>query len=89
MPSDIQDGRVNLTSPTITISDWAIEISPHRDPNIAWKMNNTQISPSIYIRMKTQLYGEYRRILRPSTLDNYHITLQTLLTTKEYYGKDN
>ncbi len=82
LPLNADDWRVNLFDKSLTIADRNISIYPTKDPDLARKENQYQITPYFVVSMKTKLYSEiWQRKLRDSISD-YQFTLQTTFTTK-------
>lgn len=88
LPSDQNDGRVNLFQKNITISDRNLIIYPTKNPQYALAENNVQINPYFTINLTSKLYGKIRqKKLGMQNIDTYQINLQTTFNTKNFYVK--
>ncbi len=76
LPSDSDDGRVNLTDSKITISDRNIEVRPAKDSYLAVNETEHLLDPYIKINLTANIYGEY---------SPEEITLQTSIWFKNSY----
>lgn len=86
LPIDEYDWWLSITPHSITISDWSLFLTPNRNPQYAWGINEVQINPFIRIQFSTHLYGEFWHMsIRPSSLNAYTLTLQSAFTTKQQY----
>jgi hypothetical protein len=86
LPSDQNDGRVNLFQKNITISDRNLIIYPTKNPQYALAENNVQINPYFTINTTSKLYGQIRRKrLGMANIDTFQINLQTTFNTKNFY----
>lgn len=87
LPSNQDDGRVNLFDRNITVTDRNLMIYPTKDPEYAWADDMSQINPYFTISIKTKLYsGVWQRKLADS-MKNFEFGLQTSFTTKNNYLK--
>ena len=81
LPSDADDGWINLSVNDITISDRYLTISPRKDPHLAWAEDSYQISPFVTIQYTTKLYAKNRLSkIPPWQMDLYSMRLQTTLS---------
>lgn len=88
LPSDQNDGRVNLFQKNITISDRNLIIYPTKNPQYALAESNVQINPYFTINLTSKLYGEIRqKKLGLQNIDTFQISLQTTFNTKNFYVK--
>lgn len=76
LPSDSDDGRVNLTDPKITISDRNIEVRPAKDPYLATNESQYLLDQYIKINLTANIYWKH-------SLEE--ITLQTSIWFKNSY----
>jgi hypothetical protein len=88
LPSDQNDGWVNLFQKNITISDRNLIIYPTKNPQYALAENNIQINPYFTINLTSKLYGSVRqKRLGMANIDTFQINLQTTFNTKNFYTK--
>lgn len=88
VPSDQNDGRVNLFQKNITISNRNLIIYPTKNPQYALAESNVQINPYFTINLTSKLYGEIRqKKLGIQNIDTFQISLQTTFNTKNFYTK--
>lgn len=86
LPSDQNDGWVNIFQKNITISDRNLIIYPTKNPEYALAENNIQINPYFTINLTSKLYWQIRRKrLGIANIDNFQINLQTTFNTKNFY----
>lgn len=76
LPSDSDDGRVNLIDAKITISDWNIEVRPVKDPYLAVNEPEHLLDPYITIALTANIYWHD---------SNEEISLQTSIWFKNSY----
>jgi len=76
LPSNSNDGRVNLTDPKITISDRNIQVHPAKDPYLATNESEYLLDPYIKINLTANIYWQY---------SSEEITLQTSIWFKNSY----
>lgn len=78
MPIDEEDGRKNLLSSDITITDWKLDVQPTHDPKLSWNSEASQINPYIRVAFVSKLYWKNRsRKLDREQINNYSLSLQT------------
>ncbi|MFA7298816.1 MAG: type II secretion system protein [Candidatus Absconditabacterales bacterium] len=88
IPSDQDDGRVDLFQKNITISDRNLTIYPTKNPQYALAENQVQINPYFIINITSKLYGQIRqKRLGMQNIDTFQINLQTTFNTKNFYTK--
>ena len=76
LPLDVDDGRVDITNPKITVSDWNFELYPAKDPYLAKKETWYLLDPFVKVNLTTNIYGKQVED---------EITLQTSLSFKNSY----
>jgi hypothetical protein len=76
LPYDINDGRVDITDNSITISSRNLEIYPSKDPYLATEDYSSQIDPFMKINFTINYYGWQ---------SNEETTLQTSIWFKSPY----
>ncbi|MFZ2151273.1 MAG: hypothetical protein WAZ12_04295 [Candidatus Absconditicoccaceae bacterium] len=86
LPSDPDDGRVNMFPKNITIADRNLIISPTKNPEYSRK-EGFQINPYFTISINNKLYGEIWQWKIGKAIDNFNLNLQTTLSTKNFYTK--
>jgi len=88
IPSDQDDGRVDLFQKNITISDRNLTIYPTKNPQYALAENQVQINPYFIINITSKLYWQIRqKRLGMQNIDTFQINLQTTFNTKNFYTK--
>jgi len=88
LPSDQDDGWVNLFQKNITISDRNITIYPTKNSQYALAEDNIQINPYFTINFTSKLYGQIRqKRLGIQNIDDFQLSLQTTFNTKNFYTK--
>lgn len=88
LPSDQNDGRVNLLQKNITISDRNLVIYPTKNPQYALAEDNAQINPYFTMNFTSKLYGSiWQKRLGMDNIDTFQINLQTTFNTKNFYTK--
>ncbi len=88
LPSDQNDGRVNLFQKNITISDRNLIIYPTKNPQYALAEDNVQINPYFTINFTSKLYWNiWQKRLGIANIDTFQINLQTTFNTKNFYTK--
>jgi len=81
LPSNGEDGWINLLPSDVTVSDRNVIVSPNKDPQLAWKDTQSQISPYIIIQITTKLYGKnWMGKIPLHQMELYTMRLQTLLS---------
>lgn len=86
VPLHENDGRVNLFGDDVTVNWRNIDISPVKNPGLAWKQNYFQINPHMTILLDTYLYWKNRlQKVWWATLENYWMTVQTSFDVKSFY----
>lgn len=86
LPSDSDDWRANMFPKNITISDRNLIISPTKNPQYIWK-EWLQINPYFTVSIQSKLYWEIRQRRLKESIDNFELSLQTTLSTKNFYTK--
>lgn len=88
LPSDQNDGWVNLFQKNVTISYRNLTIYPTKNPQYALAENNLQINPYFTMNFTSKLYGSIRqKRLWMANIDTFQISLQTTFNTKNFYVK--
>lgn len=88
LPLDSTDGWVNLFDQDLTVADWNLIIYPTESPVYALTQNEVQINPYFTLSLTNKLYGKiWYKKLWISSLDDFQLTLQTTLSTKNFYTK--
>ena len=86
LPDDIDDWWVEIFGNDISVSDRNLEIYPTKDPDLAWREDDVQISPYIRVNIETRLYWEpWSERIDPEILDAYNLSLQTTFNVRENY----
>lgn len=85
LPNTNDDGRVNLFDENISVENFTIGLSPTKNPDYAWKENDTQINPYIKITLTTKLPEYQRRQKLGNTLSGHSYTLQSSFDTRGFY----
>lgn len=76
LPSDVDDGRVDITDSRLTVSDWNFELYPAKDPYLAQNDYEYLFDPYATISLTTNIYWE-------QTAEE--ITLSTSMSFKNSY----
>ena len=88
LPLTGDDGRQNLLTNDITISDWNLSLSPWVDPYLARNEDNAQINPFFSIDFTAKLYGKNRNLKIPrNQMNQYNLKLQTTFSTSPLAAK--
>jgi len=89
LPSDADDGRVDLFDNRITVADRSLQIFPTADPNYARANPNVQINPYIRIFMNVKLYAGYwqSRLWVDTNIADFSFPIQTTFNIKTWYTK--
>lgn len=88
LPTDSEDGWVDLFEKNLTLSQRNVVISPNTYGVYARADDMAQINPYFTLSITNKLYGEIRRNrLRTSSIENFQITLQTTFNTRNFYSK--
>ena len=87
LPSDVDDGWVNLFDKAISIEKWYITLTPNKNPDYAWEEKNAQINPYIKMVMTTKLNASALPTIVKKMLKDYTFTLQTSFDTKSFYTR--
>lgn len=88
LPSDENDGWVNLFQKNITIADRNIIVYPTKNPQYALVEDNVQINPYFTINLTSKMYGAIRqKRLGMQNIDSFQINMQTTFNTKNFYTR--
>lgn len=86
LPSESNDGWVDVFWNEVTLSDRNIKVYPVKKPWYAWAVDSEQINPYVQIHIKTNLYWEpWSRKLNPEKLKDYQLDLQTTFNLRTNY----
>lgn len=87
LPSNVDDGWVNLFDKAISIEKWYITLTPNKNPDYAWQEKNAQINPYIKMVMTTKLNVSALPAIVKNMFKDYTFTLQTSFDTKSFYTR--
>ncbi|MEI6426359.1 MAG: hypothetical protein WCO66_03330 [Candidatus Absconditabacteria bacterium] len=87
LPSDANDGWVNLFDKNLTVADWNLTLYPAKSPDFARGEEAVQINPYFTIFLKTKLYGEIWQTRLGAALAGFEFSLQTTFNTRDSYSK--
>lgn len=87
LPSNSDDGWIDLFDDTLNIVNWNIQISPVKNPDYAWAEENQQINPFVQISLTAGLNEHLWASKLWGATSGYQYTLQNVYDTKGFYLK--
>lgn len=87
LPSNQDDGWVDLFDDNLNIVNWNMQISPVKNPDYAWAEEDQQINPFVQITLTAELSKHLWANKLGGSTTGYQYTLQNLYDTKGFYLK--
>lgn len=85
LPSNGDDGWVNITSDEISASSWNFVITPTKDPSASRWEQEYQLNPFITMSLQTVMYGKKRYQKIGKQIQRVTFEIQTAFNVKTYY----
>ena len=85
LPSNINDGWIDLFDKNLTVVDWNIIVYPDKNSDFSWSEPSTQISPYFTVFLKTKPYAKIWASRLGDSLPAFSFSLQTTFTLKNNY----